>query len=941
VAVRARRHGPALALTLALLSLSGCATLGPGGPLSIWIVDGSRDLAIETEPLLENEVFSAARGALKLTAAINETAAFQIGLRTTNAPAGPLDIQITDLSGSAGRLAAGSTVSVYRAHYVRLDRFRSWYPARTGRSATPRSFPDILVPWEAPRGGGPLRLDEPRNEIIWVDVHVPPSTEPGVYSGRLELVDVAHGRPVFGCDLRLTVAPVVIPSERTLPVLCRIDPRDLLVAHLKWPRLPAAETRILPNVPNHQAARRLIDATMQLLHEHRATPLLWASFPKYRLTGARSVAVDWEPYDRLVEGWLDGDAFPDRAGLARWAIPASEEYPSAERNGGFASARYARVLAAYLAECRRHFAERGWLDRAFVRLTPPTKLSQDAIDRVHRTAGIVRQSETRLPLVAHLPVGPLRALGWYNAAATDVLDADIWAPPASWYDPAMLERARGLGKQAWFVPDQPPYSGSLAVEAPAADARILGWQAFRYGARGIWIERAAELAKAKHMNPVNSGDALIYSGAEYGLIDRPVPSIRLKRLRRGLLDYELLGLLERRGKPLLARRTAEQLIRWAFTDACTENLLSTRVVGWPDKAYVFHLARRLLLQELINEFVPSPAGRDQQIDNLADWASLMHQTALARAQVRGVRLAAADRMRIFANISNGTDRALEGHWQFPALPVGWEPLGEQMASVAPNARATATIELGLAGLTYNLDGVYPFQVVFDTPDAGALSTPGRLAVATCPLIDQPLVVDGNLADWMMASSNVAGDFRLVRGDGDGTQRPTLPTRAFFCMDRDRLYIAIRCQVAEGEQPLWQADNTIPLDGAVPWEQDVVEILLNPQNTLQGTGRDIYCLQIKPNGLLIARKGCLTDPPMSPSELWQSAARVAVRVQPEAWIVEVALPLASLGSAATRNRIWGCNITRLDARRGEYSSWSGARGYTYAPHLLGNLVLLRP
>jgi hypothetical protein len=799
------------------------------------------------------------------------------------------------------------------------------------------------VPWGAPRGGGPLLLDQKRNEIIWIDLHVPPTTNPGVYAGRLELARAADRAPVFSCRLQLTVVPVAIPSARALPLLCRIDPRDLLATHLGWPNLSAEETRILPGAPSHEPARRLVNATMRLFHEHRATPLLWAGFPKYRLTGDGSVAIDWEMYDRLVEDWLSGDAFDDRVGLARWLIPASARYPDADRNGGFGSARYARLLAAYLAECSQHFAERGWLDRSFLRLTPPGELSQEAIDRVRRTTGIVRQSESRLPFVAHLPVRPLRAFGWHNAPTIDAPDVDIWSPPARWYEPDMLLRERGLGKQAWFMPDWPPYSPSLAVEAPAADARMLAWQAYRYGADAVWIEEAAQLQRAERATNPDTADALVYPGVSYGLADRPVPSIRLKRLRRGLLDYELLRLLERRGKPLLAARTAEQLVRWAFTDACEENLLATRVTGWSDNAYALWLARRVMLQELVNEFTPSRTGSSRQIDNLADWSSVMNQATQVQAEVRGVRLESVERVRIYANVSNGTRRALAGAWRFPSLPLGWRPVGAPTTTVGANGRTAATIELELESLMYNLDGVYPFQMLFDTQAAGAFPAAGRLAVALCPPIDEPPKIDGDLSDWMMAYNNVAGDFRLVRGDGPirNPRRPTLPTRAFFCMDHEQLYIAIRCDLAPGERPLWRADNVIPLDGAIPWGQDVVEILLDPHNAHHGTGEDIYCLQIKPSGLLAARKGCLTDPPMGPSEPWQSAARVAVSVQPEAWIIEIGIPLASLDRAAQRNQIWGCNITRLDARRGEYSSWSGARGYTYAPHLLGNLALLRP
>jgi len=950
---RAARRGFVWALpTLGLLALlpgGGCAARGRGGPLSVWVVSDSRELTTDSEPLLENEIYSASRETIELSAAINETVSFQVGLRTSNPPAGPFNIQITDLNGPAGKLAARQAASIYRVHYVRVERFGSWYPARTGKAATPQSFPDVLVPWEAPRGGGPLRLDQTRNEIIWVDLFVPPTTEPGVYTGRLQLYGAFAGRPVFSCALRLTVVPVVIPSERTLPLLCRIDPRDLLVEYLHWPRLAAADTRILPDVPSHQAARRLVDATMQLFHEHRTTPLLWAGFPKYRLTGTRAVTIDWNAYDQLVAGWLNGDAFPDRVGLARWVIPASEQHPNAERNGGFGSARFARLLGAYLAECSRHFAERGWLDRSFLRLTPPSEPSPGTISRVRRTTGIVRQSETRLPVVAHLPARSLRAFGWHDAATIELPEVDIWAPPARWCEPEMLQRERGLGKQVWFLPDVPPYSPSLAVEAPASDARILAWQAYRYGVDAIWVEHAAEFQRAARVDAAGAADALIYSAADYGLIDRPLPSIRLKRLRRGLLDYELLRLLERSGKPLLAARTAEQLVRWAFTDACDENLLSTRPAGWPDNAYILWLARKVLLQEFVNEFASSPAGRDQQADNVADWGSIMSQAAQVYADVRGARLATAgadQRAYVFANVSNGTDRTLKGRWQFPSLPLGWQPVAERMTSVAPNGRVATTIELRLRGLTYNLDGVYAFQMLFDTEAGGAFRAAGRLAIAACPLVDQSPSIDGRLSDWMMASNSVAGDFRLVRGKGPSTpgsvpQRPTLPTRAFFCMDGENLYVAIRCRLNRDEEPLWQADNTVPLDGAIPWGQDVVEILLDPRNTSQGTGESIYCLQIKPSGLLVARKGCLTDPPMNPSELWQSGAYVAVSVEDDAWIVEVGVPLASLGEAAMRNRIWGCNITRLDARRGEYSSWSGARGYTYAPHLLGNLVLLRP
>ncbi len=81
--------------------------------------------------------------------------------------------------------------------------------------------------------------------------------------------------------------------------------------------------------------------------------------------------------------------------------------------------------------------------------------------------------------------------------------------------------------------------------------------------------------------------------------------------------------------------------------------------------------------------------------------------------------------------------------------------------------------------------------------------------------------------------------------------------------------------------------------------------------------------------------------MGTSEPWPCGARVTVNVQHADWVAELVVPLAAFGPEARRSRVWGLNVTRLDARRGEYSSWSGARGYSYSPQSLGNLIMLWP
>ena len=944
-------HGVGLAAGLILIACTtGCLSASPRA-IAVWIVGGDEQLTHDTPPKPENDAYSASRGRVRLRAALNETLGLQVGLRTTAPPAGPFDVRVTDLVGSTDTLRARSTISIYRVHYTRVDRFPSWYPTHTGKPTTPTLFPDILVPWNAPRGGGPLLLTESRNEIVWIDVRVPPTVAPGEYRGRIEVSREGAGSPVFASEIVLEVLPVALAGEPSLPVVCRVDPRDMLTAHLRWPRLPAEQTRLLPDVPSHFAAVRLVQAMMQMLHEHRATPVLWASFPKLRLVGDRRVEVQWDEYDRLVEGWLSGSAFPDQVRLDAWPIPASLDYPNVERNGGFESPRYARLLAAYLAECKRHFAERGWLDRAFVRACPPEPLSQDAVNRVRRLAAIVRQSEADLPVVVHLPARSLRGLGWHGAPTIDLPAVSTWAPPAMWYEPEAMARERSLGRETWLMPSSPPYSGSLAVVATPVDARILAWQAYRYGVQALWIEHATEFGTSPPTSStqrpwVDAG--LLYPAHEYGLRDRPAGSLRLKRLRRGLQDYELLRLLEQNGKHLLAQQLSEQVVRWSGTDACEENLLTGKEGGWPQDPSVLRLAREVMLQELAGEFEPSPEARQRQVRSLSQWGLLMTQARRVSVAVGGVRLsptAQGMRAEVLATVRNTTNRPLQGTWTLPSPPTGWRQSEEVLTNLQPGTRRPARIELELSGLAYNVDGVYPFDLQLDTPAAGSFRTRARLAVAACPIVKLPPHIDGKLDDWPLASNNAAGDFRLCRemlsASTDRADQPSLPTQAFFSMDATHLYIGVRCTLAMAEPPLWNADNTIPVDGAIPWGQDVVEILIDPRENASGTSSDLYCLQTKPSGLLLARRGCRTEPPMGTWQTWPVRARAAASVEREAWVVEMAVPLSAFGADAKRNPVWGMNVTRLDARRGEYSSWSGATGHCYSPQSLGNLIMLWP
>ncbi len=955
---RPTRPAGVLVALLALAGLTGGCLQGGSRGGAIWVAGGDDEILSDSPPAPESAAFSARRGEARLLAAANET----LGLQVAVAGGGfgrSLTVHVTDFVGPPGRLPASEIVRVYRAQYVEVTRFASWYPEHTGRDAVATLFPDKLVPWEAPRGGGPLRASGTRNEIAWVDLHVPPATAPGTYRARLTVGTPAGGSAAgetqhgartppasidFACDIVLDVLPIALPTDRHLSTICRVDPSSLLRAHLNWPETPAEQARLLPEEPRHAEAVALVGETFRLLQAHRTNPVLWASFPKYRPVARDSFELDWAPYDDLVTGWLDGTAFDDEVPLSTWLLPTSLDYPSAAQNGGLGSVQHVRALRNYLTGVQDHFAERGWLDRCLLRLVSPEALTEASVRRAAAASAAAEQALARVPLVAHLPPRSLRGLGWRDAPAIDLAPGS-WATPAMWLEPEELTRQTQAGRRVWIMPDEPPYSGSLATEAPPTDARILPWLAYRYGADGLWVEHAADnsAASASAVRERWIAPPLVYPGAEFGLRTQPVPSIRLKRLLRGLQDYELLRLLEQNGQGLLARRVCEQVVRWGLAGACRDNVLTTRGAGWPMDPFALDLARTLLLIELAGEAAEDGLGTMRR-QARSEWGALFTPAQRVAVEVDGARLLArGDEVvaQVLLSVFNDSAESLTGEWSLSQPPPGWSAADTLAAEVPRGSARTARLMATPTRPAFSSDGCYPFETRFDTATLGSFERQGRLALLVCPALDASPRIDGRLDDWPLAEANTAGDFRLVRGGADSDGAPTLPTQAFVACDDKYMYVGVRCELRFGERPVWTADNTISIDGAIPWGQDLVELLFDPRPTVETAASDLLCMQIKPSGVVVAQRGCRTDPPIAASVPWSAGERVAVSVSGDAWVIEAAIPLDAFGPEARTNRLWGFNITRLDARRGQYSAWSGARGHAYRPHSLGNLVLPWP
>lgn len=899
------------ALVLALVGVSGCQSPQAAG-LRMALADGSEPPPRVGASDLTWTMDRGERTSWIQSVAVNETVGLQAHLSVDQGPFGPIDLQMADFRGPGAALPGTQVARLYRVEPVTVTKFDAWAPTHLGTPLEPRSVPDLLIPWDAPRGGGPMTLSS-RGVDVWLDFTMPPTAVPGRYTSSLQIV--WNKQIIDTVEIVLQVLPIAIPAERRLALLAPLDVNDLLVRELGWSRRQAAAFEVTPDTASG-APERVVHATTRLLHEHRVEPLLEELRPRFRLAGEDDLEIDWTTHDALLGPTLSGQGNADGVPGRYWLLPASSDYPSLAKHGGVRSARYAKVLIDYLAACLAHRDEQGWRAQPLVRLEPPAALSDPLRSRVERLNDIIRLAELDVLTVTHLPPESLVPLGWRAGKTIKPSGVGVWAPPAQWITSSGVAAALSLGRDVWLLPDAPPYSAALSAAGLPNDPRSLGWLAYRYGLTGIWLEGRD-----------GSGGPLFYSGRSYGL-EGPLPTVRLKRLQRAQLDYELLSLLEANGQGATADGLARQVVPYGFTDACGAHLLNTLPASWPSEGAAFERARYTALAAL-TEGVQVTAPRGARTD----------ERSLVHTAVEGVRLAQGESgltATVQVSVVNRLTSPLSGAWSVPSLPPGWIASEPVPTSTPAGAQRLSELVLPVEHLALSADGVIPLTVALDAEVVRERLVPGRLAATVAPQIPTAITVDGRLGDWPTGAQNTIGNFQLVRYRGS-QRTPTLGTQARFAFDEQYFYVAIEAELEAGERPTWQATNIFPTDGAIPWGQDVLEVILSPDNALDGGPDVLRLVRIKPSGLVATYAGCPTQPQIGQVRRWDVDARVAVLINREAWTVELALPLEALRLREQAQPVWGVNIARLDARRGEYSSWSGAVGDCYRPIALGNLL----
>ena len=326
-------------------------------------------------------------------------------------------------------------------------------------------------------------------------------------------------------------------------------------------------------------------------------------------------------------------------------------------------------------------------------------------------------------------------------------------------------------------------------------------------------------------------------------------------------------------------------------------------------------------------------------------------------------------------VVNRTRVPVRGTIRFADLPAGWSMPNEptRVPSIAPNESRRVVVTADAIGLPTGIDGCVSLPVVFEAEDGSQL----RRDASICRLIagrpDEEILIDGDLSDWPPGVTNVARGFRWIAegarkslsqrvwhgfvtrtfhrlktgatrvtgigpiiNDRRATYAPA-DTLSLVMVDDRYLYVAVNCVTEETGIGSASRANTVVHDDLVPVGDERIEVLIDPLNAGTRSPSDLFYITVKPSGAATWGKGIASDPPCGRHEPWPVDLKVATRSMHNRWTVELRIPLSAFGPAAFDNAIWGFNITRWDAARQEFSTWSGAQGNAYDPLSLGNLA----
>ncbi|HAR97234.1 MAG TPA: hypothetical protein DCR97_14925 [Deltaproteobacteria bacterium] len=372
----------------------------------------------------------------------------------------------------------------------------------------PRFWPDPLPPFET------FQLeDAARTRAVWFDLFIPADTRPGLYKGNI-VVSAKRIAPVR-LPFQLEVHDITIPTAPSLRTA--FGNASLRACLEKRQAAPRGSTQL----------NKLVEEYYWFLVDHRLSP--------YHI-----------PVDIFTD---EAHKFLDDPRVTSFVVPIS---------GGIGT-KGEIWDDAKMKSLSDRLERTGWINKGFLYLIDEP--SPEAIPDVIRIGERIHAINPRLKYLMTTHSRHLLS----DKRVVEQAEIDIWAPILSIMSaPAerrILLKEQERGKELWwYTCVAPKWPGiNYFIDEAANGPRIHPWMNHLYGNDGIlywatdnWSQVGCNPWERTETYPTGNGDGSLLYPSRDGF-NRPVASIRLKMLREGLEDQELLRLLGMRLKEVASR----------------------------------------------------------------------------------------------------------------------------------------------------------------------------------------------------------------------------------------------------------------------------------------------------------------------------------------------------------------------------------------------------
>jgi hypothetical protein len=918
----------------------GWGQVAPSG-IEVRAVRGAFRTTPESAVNVVQRIHDVANDTITLRGARNEVLGFNLLIAARGGPETGITVDVAPFMGARGT-ASDLTTELYRVYAMNTGPTPGWLRKTFAPATLPKSVNDFLVPIDAPAAGQPYDLMGNEPVPLWVDVSIPTSAQPGTYTTTVTVS--SQGRAPIALTLEIEVWPFALPDGIGPALIAPVQLQRLLGHHLALDGVPYEPPRVLQGSPLYDEAVGLIHQTLWMLQRHRLTPVIQGLYPIERRNDFGEVIVDWQDYDRIVAPYLNGELYPDQPRPQFWPVPFDREFPTHPGYDPLGSPKYNRELRQYLTLCAEHFTEQQWLARSYTVLPDSHLLTVAGGATAQHFAELIQLASSRLPVMAMRPPQDMRRLGWRDYPYVDLRGrVDIWCPSAQLLDPRVFGEPHLRKQRSWMQLDRPPFSGSLALNAPDTFVRVIPWQADALGAEAVMLPIAnAWTPPGPHHDIIaelgQTPTPLILPGRPFGL-DRPLPTLRLKALRRGMQDIAYLRLCRQSGQFKVADVVAGALCRVAGANAYGAHFDDgqmdawTHDAGWWDPA-IWQLGRVLeTVSDLNNAEQPDRF-------NSVDWQWFLSATQQIRVDTIGVQVRRRTPQEPFnvvalLSVSNDTPEPVSGSLSFENLPMGWQPQTRNVGLRGIPARSTHVTALSAVAdaIPAEENGKLTLPAVIETAGGAHREVALTVAHVAAQRLFKPITIDGKFDDWPVAVGNTAGDFVQFNSAGGPPGSQTLVLVGY---NNTHLYFGVHCLTPSRHILSDSQRNTIAYDERVPTDDEVFEILIDPSNDRSSSPGDLYHLAIKPSGVTLQEHGIRAHPQVGHHGHWTTDIDVFTRILDDRWVAEVRMPLSDFGPRTTTTSTWGLNLTRYERATGIYSNWAGARWNTHNPASLGNL-----